>query len=843
MKRRQKTKTNNLQRLSSQADGGYTDTAASVVTVSNDILPVLTVAVATLVLFAPTWFHLTQSFLGSPFCDMNIAYRHYLAFGTRWLKNGVIPQWNPHIYCGTMFLPSTCATLHHPLNALVLIFFPLPFAANIAVIVHALALSLGVYAWGRSNEFTPWKSALAAVLSVASTSFCSRVFAGHFTMVCSFAWVPWFFLSVQRMAHRKARAWLIGGLFGALIVLGGHLQIAYYAFLLGSLLSTRVLIQRRRNRLPYRETLSPLFAYAAALVTAMCLSAIELLPVFDALRDSARMSAPDTEWVRRFSFPIENLVALFFPNIFGTPLEYFGRWFWWEVSHYVGVSTAIFAILALSSHRKDMKENLGDLRFLCIVALFLALIPNIQSVHSLFRFVPGWYALRGHAKIAMFAVLVLPLLAVHCMSEYVGGDRRRVALTIILTIIAISAAFIISGMGDLLVIRYASAQNVLRDRLAGPDPSSSSGISQILMSVHRAAIHTLVVCGLVFGILIVQKRFPGKLPIALGASLMLADELIVTLPVLNTHFIPTDSPSLPAFREFLQERGELARVEMPSTGIVNSAMSYSLSTPGGNDINISRYYDLFLSAIEGKPGGEPHLHFFVQDESPLLDCMALKYLLLPSNSQLREGLHLEKVKGLGDFTIWRRPTALPYAYVVQKGRWITETELFNSLRDPTVDFHREVILTGEETYFSQLPEPPTAAEINARRESLTCISLDVPTSGIAVISEGYSRHWRAFASDKRELPVYQANGAFLAVPTESPGKIQLRYENKYFNVGRLVTALSVVLFGFLFFLESRQSRTQKRANFSFFSQGAVTNRPEAPGFSNAQASDNHLDRA
>ncbi|MEM3486563.1 MAG: hypothetical protein QXI12_13200, partial [Candidatus Methanomethyliaceae archaeon] len=161
------------------------------------------VCLFTLVVFAPSLPYLTTEYLGHSATDMNIAYRHYLTFGVRWLGSGILPQWNPHIFCGTQFLPSTCATLHHPINALLLITLPLPLAANIIIIIHMMLLGCGVTFWSRTLRLSPIPSALAGILAVSSSGAVGRVFAGHFTIVSTLPWAIWFLALVHNVVRRN----------------------------------------------------------------------------------------------------------------------------------------------------------------------------------------------------------------------------------------------------------------------------------------------------------------------------------------------------------------------------------------------------------------------------------------------------------------------------------------------------------------------------------------------------------------------------------------------------------------------------------------------------------------
>jgi hypothetical protein len=754
-------------------------------------LPDALLIVGSLLLFAPSLPWLFSDYLGSPACDMNIAYRHYLRFATRWLHQGVIPQWNPHIFCGTAFLPSTCATLHHPLNAALLYLFPLPFAANLAIIAHTLIFALGVAWWGRLTGLGRWHAAFAGIMAVASGALVPRIFAGHFTIVSTFSAAPWF-LSACHATARRQTGWVSASLWGALMLLGGHLQMAYYGFMLAGVVVIAAGLETP-GRFPAARLGKQLLIYAGVVALAMAVAGLEMLPVADVLRDSARLASPDTSWVRRFSLPPENLLLLLFPDALGQPLTYMGRWFWWEASPYCGVTIIMLLAVFIAAGRGALRSVAVPLAVLAVATL-LAVAPAVPVLDRLAMLIPGWTALRGHAKIFMFALVAAALLAAHGLQALGARNQRAwIALRVAALVVGLAALAAAGGLFDAAIMPYASSNDVLASRLSGPDPATPQGVAVLKSSLAGAATHTLVICAVLVALSFAGPWLSGPKGQLLLALTCVAELALLALPVCNAHFRPDDPRALWTVAAHLRETRDYGRVELLPTGLVNAAMTPALSTPGGNDVNISAAYNTFLSAVEGRFGGQPHLHVQVQGESPLWDYAALKYILIPQEAAMQDNLPLEKAFEAGNLVAWRRKTALPYAAIFPAARWVADDERAIFAQLTGSDFaqrHEWALLAGKPQPLPAAPQGAGVAGAEATRLSPTEIRVTAGKSGVLVVAEGFSRHWRAQDASGTKLPVYRANGAFLGVPVIRPGEVSLRYANPYFLWGRVVSVVA-----------------------------------------------------
>ena len=75
------------------------------------------------------------------------------------------------------------------------------------------------------------------------------------------------------------------------------------------------------------------------------LSAVQLLAGMHAAGESLRGGGTPYAFARQFFLPIEHLLTLFAPRVFGDAVNtvYVGRWFPWETSIFLGVTTIVLA--------------------------------------------------------------------------------------------------------------------------------------------------------------------------------------------------------------------------------------------------------------------------------------------------------------------------------------------------------------------------------------------------------------------------------------------------------------------------------------------------------------------
>lgn len=741
---------------------------------------------------------------------MNLAYRHFIAFAVNSLKHLEVPQWNPYIYCGAPFLPNTSATIFYPLNFPLLMALPQPLSINLCILLHAILLGVFTVHYARYRHLSNRAALLAGALACCGSVIPCRVFAGHFTIVCTAAWIPLLFYAQERMFNEGRTALARFACIAALMFLGGHLQYTYYAALmLGANLVFAACTTPRPN--PSRWMATQIALHIAAGIMAFSFVAVEALPVLETLRHSARTGTKDAEWLRFFSMPPENLMMLVAPGIFGAAGDYAGRWFYWETCCYFGVGGLVFALTAIGAQCRRMGPNPLALLFLLTIALSLA--GSIAHAQPLLRLVPGWTIFRGHAKLLGFGVVFGALLAGEGFDRIRANWRGRAAsiATALFGIILVGSLLGIALCGSRFWLDFFSSASRASDH-QGPAFKMSESNGRLFAANANIALGTAALWAAgCLAILLAARRIPARISLALVMCVCIADTLLFAWPLASSTFPPTKHYAPPELGRVLAESKGKGRGDAYS--LVNEAMSYGCETIRGNDVNMERGFNTFIAAYMGRDWRHPWLYFEIDHESPLLDCANLEYLALDSRMDDQvssSGMSIaNRVDG---YTVWKRSGALPRAYVVNSKVETTDNEddIYRDLTTRGIDFHRKVLLCPSKVPQSfigivMLNPSSVAVPVEVRYFGLHRVDATAPRGGWLVLCDAWNPHWHA-TIDSIPVEVLRANGAFRAVRVKKGDQVTFTYSNPAFQIGAILSSVSLLALAAAIFLRGRSRR-------------------------------------
>jgi hypothetical protein len=234
------------------------------------------------------------------------------------------------------------------------------------------------------------------------------------------------------------------------------------------------------------------------------------------------------------------------------------------------------------------------------------------------------------------------------------------------------------------------------------------------------------------------------------------------------------------------------RVAIPGHDIMNETMSIPARSFTGHDINVSKYFDTYLRAYQGKPDSGPNLHADIDHESPLLDAANVRYIVTGADIAPEMAAQLKEIKQIGPARVWERKGAMSRAYVLGVPKPIStdQRDVISSLTSGW-DMKREVLLEG----YKSLPiskrrifdaEPAEVKDVSACE-----VRVKVPRfGGWLVLTDSYYPWWTATIGEK-PIQIYRANGTFRAIPVDADDEIVFIYKNIPFQIGAIVTALAI----------------------------------------------------
>lgn len=376
------------------------------------MLPILTLAVAWLAFF---WRYLLPAGGQAGILavgDFTHQFYAYRLFTVGWLREGILPLWNPHIYLGHPFAGDVQSGLYYPPALLLdgvgalLPRYPL-YLTELESLAHILLAAIGTYAFLRRLG----RSGVAALLGAFTFGFGGFV-TGYpplqVPVVESIAWLPLFLLGLDetlREPSRKRGVPLAGGALG-LSMLAGHYQMVAYLGLLG-LAYAAFLIGLRPS--PCGRVLLRL---TAVLVGGTLLGAANLVPGLEFIGYSDRVGASYTELSG--GFPWSDLRQLVVPD-----------WLTLWSPMYVGLLPLFLSGVALVRGRRRARL------FWSGVALFSLLLSTGRNgpLYPLFyHLVPGFQLFRSQERAIVAFSFALAVLAAHgldLLRQSWSRDRGR----------------------------------------------------------------------------------------------------------------------------------------------------------------------------------------------------------------------------------------------------------------------------------------------------------------------------------------------------------------------------------------------------------------------------------
>lgn len=206
-------------------------------------------------------------------------------FTATWLKQGILPLWNPLIFSGLPWLPDINQSVLY-ISTLFFTWFKPGLALNVNLIFHWLVAFLGAYLLGKQWTGEKKFGLLAGSLWLFSTHVSGS--SNNFSTLQSLVWLPLMsYCGLKLFEHRLWSWWF------AVVVtiqfLGGYPQHVLYSILAAVWLSAIDQFGRQGKNFNWRNVGYWFGAWIGTGVLVLGLSAVAWVPFVQMLKDSTRM--------------------------------------------------------------------------------------------------------------------------------------------------------------------------------------------------------------------------------------------------------------------------------------------------------------------------------------------------------------------------------------------------------------------------------------------------------------------------------------------------------------------------------------------------------------------------
>lgn len=409
----------------------------------QDVLVWIGAALAVFVVLAATW----KMTLGNRIIargDLLLYFYPLREYASAAIRSGVLPLWNPFTFMGAPFLANSQVGFFYPFNVITA-WMPVGQAVSWSIALHLVIAAIGVYCLARTQMRLSVLAAFACSLTFGLGGYLGAQ-VEHLNQLQVLAWLPWQIAVVGSIT--PARRSVIGHililtLFVALQVLAGHTQSLYICMTaLGLAAITRLgvgivhTMRARRNgesstvRTRYWQgSVAVVLVIGAAVVLAVVITAIQLLPTAELATQSARAGGLPINEVGSFSWRPWVIARSLLPT-YGDPLfpeyvNYLGV---------VGLALALLGIQTVTSHRPnattdETTQNVNSWRVIALVltasGFVLALGIATPVFNILYRFLPGFNLFRAQARWLILFALGASMLVGYGVQSILNGLERR----------------------------------------------------------------------------------------------------------------------------------------------------------------------------------------------------------------------------------------------------------------------------------------------------------------------------------------------------------------------------------------------------------------------------------
>ena len=727
----------------------------------------------TVAIFADLLFSGGTRVPGHPASDLSLQYFAWRKFGFDELAKGNLALWNPHIFSGAPYLGGMQGAQLYPPNWLFLL-LSTPIAIRWTVALHVVAIGAFMFGWMRQRGLAAAPSFFAGMVVSFCGAFFPHVFAGHLPQLCTMAWAPLVFCAIDGFFETRRIGWVLIGIVAvAMQVLAGFPQYLFYTAIAAALYCAL----RLANRWDWRAASGLPIIYVGGATVA----AIQLLPSIQTMRETTRGLRLPFQFASMVAFPPENFVSLFAPDFLGQIDRYWGRWYLWETSAFVGVVTLVFAVYAVVTCEKRTK---WPAVVLVVVSFLLALGSYTPLFGFLYNWVPGFDRFRSVSKFIFPASLFLVALAATGVDRWLHTKRTStgfITVTLAVALLLGAAGWYIATVSNWSAVMEASRMSgqsyLLPQRYA--DPSFVSAAQQ-----HAATslVFAAAICATLGIVLLASRRY------FLSRFAIIGLAAVEMISFAYRNYATFDSDTIVSQKQvaFLKERPgdyRIMNVANPNTAMIVGAQDL-----WGYDATVVRRYAEFMTWTQGgDPNNAMSYVKFVQFD-PLFAMLRQSFVFAQRGTEFE----------------WAEAPVppLPHLQLVSKYRVIsTRDAIFDALRSATFDPKQEVILESE-------PQPTPAsgietgsAEIVSSSTDALTIRADVEKPSILLVTDAYTSSWRARPMPESTQSSYQvlpANYILRAIPLNAGHHLfRLEYVSTAFAIGKWISLAAVAAFVFV----------------------------------------------
>ena len=733
------------------------------------------------------------------------------AFGM--LRAGTLPTWNPYLFSGLPFLASIEIGVLYPPNWLHVL-LPTARAFCVLHVLHILLAGFGVWMYARGRG----RSVASALFSSVVFAFASPALlhhdAGMTSIVYSATWVPLIFALLDRALRLRT----LVSICPLALALACQFLAGFPMFtcMLAVLIPAYLLvfgIDWHVDHLAQNRKLVLLFAIAALL--ALGLVAPQLLTTLEYLGESFRGELVYSESTH-CCFPIPNLLTLLIPEFFGNDrnVPYWGETYLFDANMFSGVSTLLLCLIAAFRWR-EREFLFWSLAFAVILGISLGKYSAFYDFCYLY--VPGVDRFRGMARLSIFGVFCLSMLAGMGLDQVLSGERRSGQRRLCLVAGGLAIIALIWGLVQVSFVGPVPQYwRAIVEWVRGPGAELTFSIPPermhlFLTTSYAAMLRSLCISSGALVAAVVLLELPGVWPRSKNSVTVLWLSLLAAeLTTFQTRYVVlTDTEP----RRSIAQR---VRAAIPDDGLwrlqdcstdppflPNRFLYGRMQVAGGHENFVLYRYAWFLQRWVGL---DPRwlTNLTVPNSNHLFDLLNIKYFVAPPSRAFLEPndvLLQSNVFEYGDmqFSLYCNRDVLSRAFLIHEANYAQDFDsalaILRRLHDGTIE--RDCVIEAprpdDDRPNANLDQSPDHVQILEYHPDRIVVSAQSARAGWLLLSDNYYPGWQAYV-DGQPAAVYPANLFMRAVRVAAGDhRVELVYRPYPFRMGCRLAAVSFTL--------------------------------------------------
>ena len=479
--------------------------------------------------------------------------------------------------------------------------------------------------------------------------------------------------------------------------------------------------------------------------------------------------------------------------------SYWGRWYLWEMSLFIGVTGFVLAVSG--AVRGSRKLRLSSVSMTLILSV-LALGTYTPLFNLLYRSVPGFDMFRGNSKfiflVAMFSVMLSAIGLDNLLHD--PPWRQRLAKLLSFAGLAVgavglwiylSAASGLSGTwGSLMSAVAATGESYL-----------PLGSYQDQAFVNGAGVFTakgVLLCSascLLFSLLLRRTRVA---PRAVYLVPLLAALEMFIFATANRPTFDLETTRLPLIQQFYEANPGDYRVSLPPNP--NSALSTGAQDLWGHDPGVLKRYAEFMTFTQGQNPQTASQYLELSRIHPLFGMLRGRYVFFSEGG--RQGF--EEIPS----PLSRLELIQDWVLIQERGR------IFATMSNSSFDPRQQVILETAPVPAPVKTDRPGTATITEEGTDYLVVEARLPAPAILLITDSYSKGWRAVAlpgSVQQNYDLLPANYILRAVPLGAGNHhLRIEYAPAGFRIGKWISVVSLILYAGILGWRWRGKKGQKK---------------------------------